>query len=539
MDAVWAGRSLINYNDFSDSRHFDHENFDRLDYFIKVLKEQGIYIYLDLHVSRKFKDADGINNADTLPYDGKGVTIIDPILIDLQKEYAKGLWTHINPYTGLRYLDDPVFALCLLTNENDLTTHFFLTPENTKGHKKYANMFKDRLDSFSKAQSFSKIKTRKVWDSREMSDYLRRIGVRIPICLTNWAHNLYDLPALSSGDYIDQHIYADADGSAADFTTSPFEKPTSLQRYAFARMAGKPFIVSEWNKAYPNQFRAEYPLVFAALAAFQQWNGAVLYAYSHDNWVNSYLHHPFDVIVDPARLPLLPIAALLYRQAVQFSPDHEVVTVDLEKVFKGEYQPADLLAYRTGLWQNKLSLSWAPPINASISPFKQFKSASDHFLSVDKQLYWNWKEGYRLINTPMAQCFIGIGLNMVRKTSDVIFIIENQFAVVAVAALGSAGHKITEADTILVSVAANSINNDQIKSRQNMAVSSSASGILSQEVTGKIMIRHKADSLYVETILSSGKTSSKSPLFQNDAGYWVLPLLQKNNAIAFKITVSP
>ncbi|MDH3348529.1 MAG: hypothetical protein OEM02_10595, partial [Desulfobulbaceae bacterium] len=236
MDAPWAGRGLIDYKNNNDSRHFNYKNWDRLDYFINELKMRGIYIFLDLLVSRKFRDGDGIKNSESLPYDGKGASLIDPLLIDLQKEYAEKLWTHLNPYTGLRYKNDPVFALCLITNENDLTTHFFLTPENTKGHPELAKRFRDRLDSFAKSNGLSKRKTRKVWESgegrrattsmmqgyfREMHDYLKRIGVKVPITGTNWAHNLYDLPAMAEMDFMDQHIYGEGNNFAADYRAPP------------------------------------------------------------------------------------------------------------------------------------------------------------------------------------------------------------------------------------------------------------------------------------------------------------------------------
>jgi hypothetical protein len=48
----------------------------------------------------------------------KGASIFDQRMIDLQKDFATKLLTHRNPYTGLRYVDDPAIAVVETTNEN-------------------------------------------------------------------------------------------------------------------------------------------------------------------------------------------------------------------------------------------------------------------------------------------------------------------------------------------------------------------------------------------------------------------------------------
>ncbi len=93
---------------------------DRLDYLIHQLKKQGIYININLLVARFFTEADGIVDAEKLGMAAKPVSLFDAKLIALQKQYAKDLLTHLNPYTELRYADDPAIALIEITNENSL-----------------------------------------------------------------------------------------------------------------------------------------------------------------------------------------------------------------------------------------------------------------------------------------------------------------------------------------------------------------------------------------------------------------------------------
>lgn len=100
--------------------HLSQTQLDKLDYFIYQLKQRGIYVDINLLVSRHFTEADGIKDAEKLGMAAKLVSMFDPKLIELQKKYAKDLLTHYNPYTKLRYCDDPVIALIEITNENSI-----------------------------------------------------------------------------------------------------------------------------------------------------------------------------------------------------------------------------------------------------------------------------------------------------------------------------------------------------------------------------------------------------------------------------------
>ena len=111
-------RVLIDYKNYEDSQHFVDDAFDRMDYLIKQLKDRGIYTYMDLLDYRVFTKADGVVDADQLHVGGKLASIYNSRLIELQKKYATDLLTHRNPYTGLRWVDDPAIAVMEITNEH-------------------------------------------------------------------------------------------------------------------------------------------------------------------------------------------------------------------------------------------------------------------------------------------------------------------------------------------------------------------------------------------------------------------------------------
>lgn len=116
LDNPWSAQSLFMQN--SDTRHLNPQTLDRLEYLVAQLKANGVYVNMNLHVSRMFRNADGVLHADSLWNYGKGVTIFDPQLRALQKEYATQLLTHVNPYTGLALVNDAVMAMVEITNEN-------------------------------------------------------------------------------------------------------------------------------------------------------------------------------------------------------------------------------------------------------------------------------------------------------------------------------------------------------------------------------------------------------------------------------------
>ncbi len=105
---------------FPDTQHLDKDQLDRMDYLISQFKKQGIYVDLNLHVGREFNKADGFPDTDKLPRHSNIVTYFDPKMIQCQKDYARDLLTHFNPYTNSKYIDEPTVALIEIDNEDTL-----------------------------------------------------------------------------------------------------------------------------------------------------------------------------------------------------------------------------------------------------------------------------------------------------------------------------------------------------------------------------------------------------------------------------------
>ena len=117
--------SLIDYSK-GNSRTLNTDNLDRHDFFINELKKRGIYIHTDLFVARVFQPGDDFGYSDmhesheTL----KQINIVNKRLVELQKEYAQQYLTHLNPYTGLRPVDDPAIVVIQVMNENSIFWYY-------------------------------------------------------------------------------------------------------------------------------------------------------------------------------------------------------------------------------------------------------------------------------------------------------------------------------------------------------------------------------------------------------------------------------
>jgi hypothetical protein len=124
LDSQWGSdRTVIDLNE-KKSRKLNQVQLDKFDYFVAELKKQGIYTNINLNVGRGFKPGDGIPESEYLGF-AKAATLFNERMIMLQKEYARQLLTHLNPYTGNRYTNEPAVIIVEIVNENSLVEAWF------------------------------------------------------------------------------------------------------------------------------------------------------------------------------------------------------------------------------------------------------------------------------------------------------------------------------------------------------------------------------------------------------------------------------
>ena len=106
-------------NSAQNTLQISPDRLDKMDYFIKCLKDKGIYFNFCIHAGRIYKTGDGIDSP-VKNDQSKYVTLFNKKIIDLQKDFAQKIIGHVNPYTKLTYADDPAMANLELTNENSM-----------------------------------------------------------------------------------------------------------------------------------------------------------------------------------------------------------------------------------------------------------------------------------------------------------------------------------------------------------------------------------------------------------------------------------
>ncbi len=333
IDSYWVRSNIFGYN-APDTLYLDDAALDKLDRWIHHLEQNGVYVWLDLHIQRKLTRGDGIDffNDFAKGKDAaelRGFNYFNDSIEAAMKRFNEDYLGHFNPYTGKTYAEDPGIVTALITNENDLTRHYGNALLGNKGVPIHHQLFRDDAEAFSAATGLSLSRVMRTWEPGEskmflsdvehgfnqrMIDHLRNtIGFDGLVTTTHlWGGMpLYGLPSLTDGDMVDVHQYLDS----GFLWTDPRYQANFASRIAAAQVEGMPLSVSEWNLSeFPATDRFLAPLYFASVAAFQGWDAPILYGYSQYD-LNGYIKiSNWASYMDPGLMGVMPAAALLYRR---------------------------------------------------------------------------------------------------------------------------------------------------------------------------------------------------------------------------------
>ncbi|MHC5035567.1 MAG: glycoside hydrolase 5 family protein, partial [Planctomycetota bacterium] len=531
-DAGWSDPNFFDES-YGDTQHFDAVALDSFDYFIYCLKQHGIYTYLDQLVHRKFADGDGVANAAELPYAAKPYTLFDPTLIALQKQFSHDLWTHVNPYTGLAYKDDPAVALMEFTNENDIVT-CDVTMEP------YATQFEQMWQSWAIANAVDPNQPVRYVTERssdvlrfidevqrqyyaEMYAYLRSIGVQVPIAGNTWLVYGANLPSQATMGFMDSHAYWDHPydnysrwHNRPQVKADPGGEGNNFASLAVSRVHEMPFVCSEWGHPWPNEWRAEGPIPSAAVAALQGWDGVLAYTYRHNTFTPvDYLTGAFDTFNDPTVFGLMPAAALMFRRgdvaqsgpptAVQWQ-DADVFGVPQLALWSG------VAAYRSLVEATAVVTALSAPtgVKAVVGPADYQATAGPTWTESDTgELKRDWSVGVGTVDTPRSQAAYGFLADAgAVELSDVSISALNPFAVVAVTSLD--GKDIAVSDRLLVTAVGRAENTGMVYNLTHTKRHDAGGGpILTDPITGQVTIDNSNVSFMIYAV---GPDGSRTPL---------------------------
>lgn len=363
-------------------RCFHGEGLDRFDYFAAKLKEKGIYLHIDLIVARDFGEGDGLDYPGHPGSCLKRYPMYNERMIELQKEYARNLLCHVNPYTGLALVDDPAVVTVQINNEESAIkgtvraeeledvrpyqeeiqksfSHYLLMKYQTRERLKEAwthegicalgededpekgtvrgvdggfyQPVNDPLGEWDGAvgparyadfMEFGIHKNRQFY--QRMKDYLRSLGVKVPIVCSNLLAGAADVYGHTDGDLMENNSYFNHPllpvkdntyllaGPMEYVSTNPLTMQkgigsmgtTLLSLASVAIVQGKPFMLSEWNEYGLHPFHSTAFAHTISYACLNDWDGLILYNHhTSENWDDQpadEILNVFDVYNDPA-----------------------------------------------------------------------------------------------------------------------------------------------------------------------------------------------------------------------------------------------
>ena len=481
-----APRGLIKAGG-NNTRSLDVDQLDCEDYFIAELEKRGIYIDFNLLVGRPFREGDGVKEANTLRQGAKGTSFFDARLIELQKEFAQQLLGHLNPYTKLKYTDDPAVAIVEINNENSIDVGYVApSPSYTQElitiynswlakHRSPEQMAELRaicgvssdfpVPLLGSRGLAAKAPTKRFYAEAEFYDDLQRnyfadmetylkqtLGSKsLVIATADFNHSTTGYPlllAMNETDIIDGHTYWQHPETylinSSPMVNDPFN--SSVVELSHSAIAGKPYTVSEVNNAFPNRYDGEGIPILAAYGGMQDWDGIFWYTFEPkaDPAWKPYVGDAFDISLDPAKMPELAAGALLFlRGDVEKARSTSERSYSQQQIFDSMLLPTTDRPYFTPGFplyvplQHEVRIS---SLNGQPTQPLDVIASPNPIVSDTQQLAWYTslkQTGLVTVDTPRSQALIGFVKAQGKAVSNLAADVSNNFCSILLVSLES------------------------------------------------------------------------------------------------------
>lgn len=284
---------------------FNPRALDHFDYFIFCLKENGIYLNLDLMTSwLGYTPGNPYAKENADPRKSfKSRIHFEPEIRENWKKGVEKLLCRKNQYTGTRLIDDPVFAMAVAYNEQE---YGFWRPFPTSRilplwheflKQRYGTLEKLKQAWGEKARDYTSFEqipcfelTSRVYENDDTALFLRKtetdtlrwyeknmreLGYPGPVAGYNCGKNQYYNMIRKNSPFIAMNAYHAhpskwiQPGSYISQKSAIEERAKLLRDFVAVRQVGKPFIITEYNLVFWNQYRYEQAFVMGAYSAFQ------------------------------------------------------------------------------------------------------------------------------------------------------------------------------------------------------------------------------------------------------------------------------
>jgi hypothetical protein len=344
---------LVDRSDGTSTR-LNPQRIDELDYLFHALKQQGIYVTTDLFVSRQvFAREVWPGESGNVEMDEFKMAVpVNERAFENYRQFAKALLDHVNPYTKLRWGDDPALAWLSLINEPNPGNFIGrMKPRLKADYEKAWGVWlaKHHPDAGSlamptddrKPESWLLMNLFLADNQREFlarGTKMLREDLHCRALVTNlnaWTNPVQIEAVRPEMDYVDDHFYVDH----PEFIERPWQLPSRCANRspvaqgapggrgcAFIRLLDKPFTCSEFNYSGPGRFRGVGGILTGALGAVQDWSVIWRFAYSHarENEFTPAAAGYFDMATDPLSQAADRASICLFRRGDMRAATHSV-----------------------------------------------------------------------------------------------------------------------------------------------------------------------------------------------------------------------
>lgn len=347
IDTVFSGKDAAHKEGILSPGKFptfDSQAVARLKYLVDRFADAGIYVNINLHVGYTFDPVrDELTSfpADfKFPPKSKPLQIIFPELVQRQKQYACSL------IDGLKLKNSPVMAMVEINNESSIIDSWQKDKLDIALLGKIYPELTQKWIGFQKGEDFPVAQGLVSFDDPNISKkarfarflaeldraYLDDLYVTVKQC----AGELVPVTGTQMGfgglinqyshakmDYLDNHFYIDhyeyfEKDRAADWSIGNISilnrRFYPLLGVALLREKGKPYTISEFNQAWPNESGQDIDLVTSAFALIQDWDGLMHFNYSNTDRYAERIPRGFNLHGDPSRLAAFGQSARIFRE---------------------------------------------------------------------------------------------------------------------------------------------------------------------------------------------------------------------------------
>ena len=484
---TWA--QLLNIQDPKDGMKFEPEQLDLFDYAFSKFKEHGIYVAFSPFWGWNPTEADKerfINweEAQTLirgdfPM-GKtfyAYTSLMPDVIDLMLQFHVKILEHKNPYTGLRYADDPALAWVEFWNEEDIFGAMRKYEAKLAKAPTYKQLLYDRFAGYLKDKYTTQEMLEKAWgqelkknetieaanihpfprwfegntDSTRTADQLhffytvqsnfysrftqavRGTGYKGAInggCwqAPNWIAHLHNLRSDWETGFIDRHNYSQDD----------LKRPgAGIICGALQAAIDRPFSYSEWAGSYRVGTGLDVAIIGIYGMGLQGWDASMQFASRYPNII-PFLGQHVSMLADnlKSRGQYPALARAIYRGDIREGDPVGIRRVSLQALEKGDVGFTERFVLSGGS-NNKVFEGAVPQeslavgrvgiefVDGEVKEIITDRSApyidrkNKRVVSNTDQLTWDaGGRGFISIDTPGTQGLVGHGMGREHKLGD-------------------------------------------------------------------------------------------------------------------------